>query len=528
MLAWLAWLACCSSIQNVGYANHTFRYTADNESAVAAALHAGCDFECGGTFSSYLVKSLDRGDLSIADLQRAARRMLKPAFQMGLLDPVDRQLPFLQLSARDVDTPVNRKLSFDASVQAAVLLVNRPVSHLGSGATASPLLPLQTGALLRRIAVMGPIANATQTLLANYHGVNSLVEQQSVLSALQRRAVQGGFEVAFEAGCRSIACTDASSFGEAATLARSADVAIVVVGLCSDDCDGGASDAAAREGEGTDRKSTDLPGLQEQLVREIVMTGTPTIVLIIHGGALSVDWIAANVPAVLSLHYPGELGGDAAVALMFGDVSPSGRNTVTWYSSTFQAERPLITDMQLASHTSAQGAYVPGITYLYYNSSVLWPFGFGLSYTEFEFAWSDHQGVAPRSVLSVSQFLARPPSFSVNVTNIGARVSDVSAMAFVASGLAGEPLRECFDFARASMLSPAASVVLTFTLPPWVAATVDKDGSQVLTRGEYTVSVHGGSGGTKPVLTMDLVVVGDADAILFDMRAVRHQRAQAP
>jgi hypothetical protein len=502
------------------------RYASDNESAVAAALHAGCDFECGGTFSAYVVKSLDRGDISLPNLQQAAKRMLTPAFQMGLLDPVERQLPFLQLSARDVDTSLNRQLAFDASVQAAVLLANNPIAHMW-GRAASPLLPLQTGALLRTIAVVGPLANATQTLLANYHGQNSLVEEQSVLAALQRRGVVDGFEVTFETGCRDTSCTDASAFGVAASSARNADVAIVVVGLCSDDCVG-AADASVREGEGSDRTSTDLPGLQEQLVREIVATGTPTVVLFIHGGALSADWIASNVPAVLSLHYPGELGGDAAVALLFGDVSPSGRTTVTWYSSTFQTERPRITDMQLASHTSPQGVDTAGITYLYYNASVLWPFGFGLSYTEFAFAWSDHQGTgSPRRVLSVSDFLAQPPSFSVNVTNVGPRVSAVSAMAFITSGLAGEPLRECFDFARASDLAPGASVVLTFTLPPWVAATVDTDGVQALMRGEYTVSVHGGSGGRVAVLAMGLAVVGDADAVLFDMRAARDRWARS-
>ena len=506
----LAVVSDCGAIREIW---KDYWFTKDNESAVAAALHGGCDFECGGTFNDYVVKALDRGDIVLADLQQAARRMLRLAFRAGMLDPVERQLPYLSLNAESVDTPQSRQLAFEAAVQSIVLLQNRAPP---AKASAQPLLPLRSGAL-RRLAVVGPNANVTATLLGSYHGENRLVTNQSVLAALQRRGARDGFGVAFAPGCANISCADASGFAAATAAAAGADAAVVVLGLCSDDCPGGDADGGVSEGEGKDRPSTDLPGLQEQLLRAVVGTGTPTVLLLVHGGPLSIDWPAANVDAILSIVYPGEFGGDAAAAILFGDASPSGRSTMTWYSTEWQKQRPFIVDMGLAPRVGVLGEVVTGVTYLYANASlVLYPFGTGESYARFSFAWSD--GGAPRA-LSARELVAAPPSFEVNVTNIGSVASDVSALAFVSSGAPGEPAHKCFDFARASALAPGASALLVFTLPPDVAATVSAEGEQAVVPGAYAVRVG--------ELSRELVVTGVEGVVLFDMPAVRRSAGQA-
>ena len=457
-----------------------YNFTSSNETAVAAALHGGCDMECGGTFNNYIVKALDLGVISIEDLKQAARRMLRPWIRMGLLDPPERQ-PYLALSARDVDTQVHRQLAFDAAVQSIVLLRNMP-----------PLLPLRVGASMKRLALVGPNANVTNNLLGSYYGQNTLVSEQSVLASLRRRGAREGFEVVFAAGCVNISCSDASGFASAVEAAAASDVAVVVLGLCADDCPGGDADTNVGEGEGRDRSSTDLPGLQETLLRDIAATGTPTILLLIHGGSISIDWAAENVAAIVSSVYPGELGGDALCAVLFGDASPSGRTTTTWYSSAWQRARPLITDMQLAPHEGAFGP-VSGITYLYNNnaSEILYEFGYGLSYTNFSFQWE--AGADLERLVDARALVADPPAFAVNVTNGGNYTSDVTAMAFIRAvpGAPSEPLKKCFDFARASALAPGDSVLLIFTLPPWVIARVDSHGLSAVRSGEYSISVIG-------------------------------------
>jgi len=217
--------------------------------------------------------------------------MLTPWFRMGLLDPRERQ-PFLSLSARDVDTPASRALALEAAVQSIVLLANRVPAN-----ASAPLLPLRAGAALRRLALIGPNAAVTTGLLGSYYGQNTLVAQQSMLAALQRRGAREGFSVVAAAGCANVSCTDSSGFAAAAAAAAAADIAVVVLGLCADECPGLDADGGVGEGEGRDRPSTDLPGLQTQLLREVVASGTPTVLLLLHGGPLSVDWAFENVDA---------------------------------------------------------------------------------------------------------------------------------------------------------------------------------------------------------------------------------------
>lgn len=208
--------------------------------------------------------------------------------------------------------------------------------------------------------------------------------------------------------------------------------------------------------------------------------------VVVHGGPLGMDWTAANMPAILDVHYPGEVGGDATVAVLFGDVSPSGRATTTWYPLVYQNQRPNNTDMQLAAHNG-----VPGITYLYYDGPVLWPFGWGLSYTTFTFAWASGAQVE-RATIDASAFAtgaASPPSFSANVTNTGAVTSDVSVLAYYSTGLPGEPLTELFDFQRVAALAPGATATVTFSLPPAIAATVTAEGDAVIVPGLFRIRI---------------------------------------
>jgi xylan 1,4-beta-xylosidase len=165
-------------------------------------------------------------------------------------------VPYTSYGPERVDTPLHRQLALEAAQQGIVLLQNN-ASVTSPNGPGTPLLPLQRALLAgKKVAVVGPNAAATQTLLSNYHGLNTLVQNQSVLAALQRSGAAAGFSVATAPGCidptsgnTSIACPDNSGFAAAIAAVTGADVALVVVGLCSDNCPD-SLDRAIHEGEG--------------------------------------------------------------------------------------------------------------------------------------------------------------------------------------------------------------------------------------------------------------------------------------
>lgn len=217
----------------------------------------------------------------------------------------------------------------------------------------------------------------------------------------------------------------------------------------------------------------------------------------------------------------GEMGGDATAAILFGDVSPSGRLVTTTYPPEFIHQRNM-SDQRLAPHDGR-----PGITHLYYDGPVQWPFGFGLSYTTFSYAWYDQA----RTDVSVDAAAwaageAAPPAYAVNVTNTGSVTSDVSVMAFYSTGLPGEPIQELFDFQRASALAPGQSVTLYFTMPAEIAATVSDEGEQALTPGRYRVRIGDvprspGEASESSFVQGTFTITGEEKAVLFSLEEAR-------
>jgi hypothetical protein len=476
-------------------------YTQSYATAVGAAMRGGMDAACDPGFQPSIVPAFASGNVSLATLAAAGARYLQQVFEVGLMQP-PADLPYAQYGAERVDTAAARALACQAALQGSVLLRN-----------AAATLPLRS---LWRLAVLGPHANSTRELLSNYHGDTPVVDSQSVLAALQRAGQARGFAVEYAPGCASLLCPNASGFPAAAAAAARADAAVVVLGLCSQDCPT-AEDSAVREEEMHDRAALTLPGLQEALLKAVAATGTPTVLLLVHGGALAVEWAAANVGAILDLHYPGQCGGDAAAALLLGDASPSGRLTSTAYLADFVRERNA-TDMSLAPHGS-----VPGITYLYYDRPVLWPFGWGLTYTNFSYSWGDSGAGGGSSSVDVAAWAAgaaAPPPFAVNVTNTGSAASDVTALAFLSSGLPGDPIEQLFDFQRAAAVAPGETVTLYFAAPMGVAARVSLGGVKALQPGRLSVRI-GDVRATGNFVSGALQLTGAQPVVLFDAPALQ-------
>jgi beta-glucosidase len=353
-----------------GYANTP-------EAAAADAVKAGCDLCCGGDYNA-LVRAVQQKLVTEEEVDRALSHTLWTRFRLGLFDPPARD-PYSKIGLDRNDTPAHRALALKVAEESIVLLKN------------DGILPLDR-AKIKHIAVIGPNANSVSMLYGNYHGTAS--HPVSILNGL-RQLAGTNLEVTFAMGSpvttnRAIAPWSRQDnettrplpelMAEALNNATNADVIIYVGGI-----------TPAQEGEGFDRDSIELPGVQEQLIHALFATGKPMVMVNCSGSAIALPWEAQHLSAIVQAWYPGEEGGRAVAEVLWGDVNPSGRLPMTFYRAT--SDLPAFTNYAMA-----------GRTYRYFAGRPLYAFGHGLSYTRFVFtnAKMEPQPIAPAGVAHVA------------------------------------------------------------------------------------------------------------------------------
>jgi beta-glucosidase len=420
---------------------------ADNAEAARLVLQTGVDFELDGCFPT-LLDQVRAGIVPEALIDRAAARVLRAKFLLGLFDR-----PFVDPDRAEQITNCadHRALALRAAHQAIVLLKN-------DGA----LLPLDR-TRLRSIAVIGPNA-------ADLHPGGYSAEPLYGISVLEgiRRKVGDSVQVLYAEGCRITEgvqgwqawwedevipgdpIEDDARIAEAVAVAKSADVALVVVGENEGTCREGWS--ANHLG---DRDSLDLVGRQDDLVKAIVATGTPTIVLLINGRPLSVNWIAEHVPAILEGWYLGQETGAAVADVLFGDVNPGGKLPLTFPRSVGQL--PVFYNHKPSARRG----------YLFNDNTPLFPFGHGLSYTTFEYR---DLRVAPAQIKP-----GGTATLSVTVVNTGARTGDEVVQLYVRDLISSvtRPVKELKDFRRIT-LAPGQSQTIEFEITPDQLSFLDR------------------------------------------------------
>ena len=419
--------------------------------ACRAGLRGGVDIELGETLNTYALAAIADGNITQADVDTAITRSLRALFRLGLVDP-PATVPWTALGPADVDTAAHRALSLEAARQSVVLLRN-----------SAGLLPLSLSKGMK-LAVIGPNANASDALLANYHGGNTLVASHTPLLALTARAAAAGAAVTYAPGCATVLCTDDSGFAAAAATAAAADVVVFIGGNAP--WRGGAGAFNASEGEEFDRTNLTMAGLSEALITAVLSAGKPVVVVLLRGGPIAMSPALrgdARLATLIDLLYPGELGGEALADVLTGAFAPVGRLPTTTYPPEFVDSRSIV-DYDFASGQ--------GVTHLYYSGEAQEVFGAGLSYTNFSLAWLSSPHVRAEATAWA------PPPYAVNVTNVGSVASGVTVLAFVDPD-AG-PRQRLFDFQGAALLAPGASTTLIFSIPPAAAARVDARGEAAL------------------------------------------------
>jgi beta-glucosidase len=433
------------------------------------AVQAGVDCEVPmGVCYPFLKDAVENGSLPMSVIDKAVERILRAKGMLGLFDGLPQVDP--GQAERLANCAEHRHLALEAARQGIILLKNE-----GS------VLPLDRR-LLRRLAVIGP--NAADLHLGGYSADPGV--GVTILDGI-RTAAGAEIEVCYAEGCRisetsrdwrgwhedevrlSDPADDNKRIDEAVALAASADAVVVVIGE---------NEATGREGwwfnHLGDRADLNLLGRQDELVARLLATGKPLVAVMINGRPLSFSHIAATVPAILEAWYPGQEGGTALAEILFGDTNPSGRLPVTIPRSVghlpvYYYQKP----------SNRRG-------YLFETSELLFPFGYGLSYTQFQYA---------NLRLSAAKISAdESVQVVVDITNTGTRPGTETVQLYIHDlvSLPTRPVLELKDFQRVH-LQPGETRTVSFYLPASRLAALGMDLQPCIAPGQFEILVGASS-----------------------------------
>jgi beta-glucosidase len=439
----------------------TLRYEGlarNDQEAGALALKAGVDVGISyeSAYLQEMVKSVEQGSVPQALLDRAVRRILKAKFRLGLFES-----PMVDVARAQqvVHNEEHRKLALQAAREGIVLLKNK-----------GNLLPLNKS--IDSIAVIGPNADHAKNQLGDYVSHAVLQHIVTVLEGI-KAAVSPQTKVEYVKGC-DVVGTKLDEIARAQEAAKRAKVAVVVVG----ENEWGSAGKTGTDGEGYDVATLELTGLQLDLVKAVYETGTPTIVVLVNGRPLAVRWIAENIPAVIEAWLPGEKGGQAVAEILFGDCNPSGRLTVT--VPRHAGQLPVYYNCKPSKTYWLEHGW--GKPYADMDSSPLYEFGYGLSYTEFEYS---NLKIEPRT--SATGGTVR---VSVDVKNKGdhAGAEVVQLYLHDVIGTVVTPVKELRGFEKVQ-LDPGQTKTVTFAVTPEHMALLDRHLEWVVEPGTFEVMV---------------------------------------
>ena len=444
------------------YEYHKFVETA--EAAASIAVKRGCDLNLGKTPES-LKKAVEKGLITEEEINTAVRRLLKTRFKLGMFDP-DEEVKYASIPFEKNDCEEHRRLALEMAHKTIVLLKNE-----------DNLLPLDKDKI-KTIAVIGPNADNIDVLLGNYNGTPS-----RYVTALEgiRNAVDEGVKVYYAEGCDLTTTRDSfwgtpatHGFSEAISYAERSDVVIMCLGI-SPRIEGEEGDIlltlnADYKG---DRPDLNLPGMQEQLLKEIHKTGKPIILALFNGSPITINWAQENIPAIVECWYPGEEGGTALADVIFGKYNPAGRLPITFVKSVDQL--PPFTDYSMK-----------GRTYRYMQEEPLYPFGYGLSYSNFEYSGLK---LDPQ-VVDIEEL--KELKVGVNIKNISNIAGEEVVQLYIKDieSSVKVPKYELRGFKRI-YLEPQESKSIEFTITPRQLALINEEGRCVLEPGEFKIYVGG-------------------------------------
>ena len=325
--------------------------------SVTMAMNHGCDLNCGCTYP-HLVQAVREGRVDEKRINEAVINLFTTRMKLGMFEEPGT-VPFDSIPYTENDTPEHNRINEKISEKTLVLLKNE-----------GGLLPLNKNNM-KTIGVIGPNANSRAALVGNYEGTAS--RYVTVLEGIQDY-VGDDVRVMYSEGCAlfkdrvCVLSEPNDRLAEVKGVCEASDVVIVCLGLDAT-LEGEEGDTGNEFASG-DKPDLNYPGLQNEILKAAYESGKPVVLVSLTGSAMDLSWADEHIPAIVQAWYPGSRGGEAVARLLFGECSPEGKLPVTFYRSV--EELPEFTDYSMK-----------GRTYRYMEQEALYPFGYGLSYTEF-------------------------------------------------------------------------------------------------------------------------------------------------
>ena len=444
----------------------------DYQTVGALALNAGCDMDMvSDAYRTTLEKSLAEGRVSIATIDRACRRVLEAKYKLGLFDDPYRYLD-AKRRGKEIYTAANRAEARRIAAETFVLLKND-----------DNVLPLRREG---KIALVGPLAN-TRANMPGTWSVAATSDRYSTLLEAMQRAVGDKAEVLYAKGCN--VCYDeeleknSTMFGremrdprdaavmrdEAVRLAQQCDVIVAAMGEPSE-----------MSGEASSRSSLTILDAQRDLLEALLKTGKPIVLLNFSGRATVMNWEAEHLPAIMNVWFGGSEAADAICDVVFGDVSPSGKLTVTMPRN--EGQIPIYYNHLNTGRPNPKWFTKYTSNYLDVPNDALFPFGYGLSYTTFSYS--------PLTLSSNAMTATGSITASVTVTNTGSCAGAEVVQLYIRDmvGSIARPVQELKDFARIT-LQPGESRTVYFTITPDKLKYYNSYLDYVLEPGDFEVMV---------------------------------------
>jgi beta-glucosidase len=432
----------------------THGVAANGKDAAALALTAGVDMEMDSRlFNQYGKQLVTEGKIPMATIDQAVRRVLETKYKLGLFEH-----PYAD-EALEKNT-----LLCSSNLAAARALAARTFVLLKNNHDTLPLSPK-----LKSIAVIGPLADDARSMLGHWNGNGRNEDIVTLLTGI--RAKVPGAKIIYAKGC-DVTGISHEGFKQAIKAAKKSDFTIIAVGESWD-----------MSGEASSRSSLDLPGEQLALIQAIHATGKPYAVVLMNGRPLSIDWVATNSPAILETWLAGTEAGNAIADTLFGDADPGGRLPVTFPRSVGQV--PIYYNHKNTGRPPG-GPSKDFSGYLDISWTPLYPFGYGLSYTQFKLSNLRLNAARIHRDGSIT--------IGVDVENIGSRAGDDVVQIYIHDPVASvtRPVKALKGFKRVS-LQPGESRHLKFVLGPAELGFYNQAMQFVVEPGTFDAMVSDGS-----------------------------------
>ena len=432
---------------------------ANEKEAAELALNAGVDMDMqGGVYNQYVAELIKEGKLTEEQVNTAVRRILESKWNLGLFKD-----PYLYLDEkREKKILYSQELmdhALESGKRSIVLLKNE-----------NNLLPLSKE--VKSIALIGPLGDNQIDLLGSWHASGNESKVVTILQGLKEKAPNAKITYVKGTGFGFDGDDSKDEFEAAIEAARNADVVILAVG-----------ENYRQNGEAASRSDITLPGVQQELVEEVMKVGKPTVALVGAGRPLDLSWIDANVPAIVNTWHLGTMHGRAVADVLFGDYNPSGKLTITFPRNVGQV--PIYYNMTNTGRPfDANNKYTS--KYLDVPNTPLYPFGYGLSYTTFEYSGLN----ISKSSLNMGDEV----TISVNVKNSGSRDGEEVVQLYIRDlvGSVTRPVRELKGFEKI-LLKAGESRTVSFTISTNDLAFYTRNMDFKAEPGDFEVYVGGDS-----------------------------------